>query len=172
MSQEKISALTAPTVEPPRRGFIKNLLAAGLCVVGAVKVGALSRLRPSESFAPPEPAPGAAGSAAAAQAAKSWTFGEIKRGDCTIAPGGTFTLFSDGSQRWTCNISSTDTGDEWDGHFEVFNAQGQSLASSPNFHFDISVSNQSRHWDQSNGPNSALSAAFGPAQGLTFHCSC
>ena len=172
MSQEKFSNLTPSTVASPRRGFIKNLLAAGLCLVGTVKVAALSRRRPSETFVPPEPAPNTAGSTAAPQVAKSWTFGEIKRGDCTIAPGGTFTLFSDGSQRWTCNISSTDSGDEWDGHFEVFNAQGQSLVSTPNFHFDISVSNQSRHWDQANGPNSALSAAFGPANGLTFHCSC
>lgn len=172
MSQGKLSTLLPSTVTHARRGFIKNMLAAGLCLVGTVKVAALSRRKPSESSGLPRREPDAAGSAAALQAATSWTFGEIKRGDCTIAPGGTFTLFSNGAQRWTCNVSSTDTGDEWDGRFEIFNAQGQSLGFTPNFHFDISVSNQSRHWDQTNSPNQALAAAFGSAHGVSFHCSC
>jgi len=171
MSRGALSILAASPVVPTRRGFIK-LLTAGAFLVGSLKVAALARRNSSESLVSLEPRSGAAGVEPALQVAKSWTFGEIKRGDCTIAPGGTFTLFSNGAQRWTCNVSSTDTGDEWDGRFEIFNAQGQSLGFTPNFHFDISVSNQSRHWDQSNGPNQAMAAAFSQAHGISFHCSC
>src|SRR5437764_13913676 len=57
-------------------------------------------------------------------ASKTWTWGQVRRGDCTIDAGATFTLFSDGSTQWICDISSTDSGDEWDGFFRITNASG------------------------------------------------
>jgi hypothetical protein len=101
-----------------------------------------------------------------------WTWGEIKRGDCTVAPGAVFYLFANGASRWICDLRSSDSGDEWDGRFEIKNLNGQVLAATPNYHFDISQENVSRHWDESRGPNSSLAAAYPNAKSISFDCSC
>jgi len=101
-----------------------------------------------------------------------WTFGQISRGDCTIAPGSTFYLYANGATRWVCDLRSSDSGDEWDGRFDITNINGQVLASTPNYHFDISQDNVTKHWDESRGPNASLAAAYSQARGISFVCSC
>lgn len=101
-----------------------------------------------------------------------WTFsGDIRRGDCTIRSGATFYLYQDGSTRWVCDISSSDSGDEWDGDFVCTNAGGVQLWSD-HYHFDISDEGVWKRWDESRGPNGNRAASFGEARGLTFFCSC
>lgn len=102
----------------------------------------------------------------------SWTWGEVQRGDCTIAPGAVFQLFADGSTRWKCDLRSSDSGDEWDGRFEILNQNGQVLAVTPGYHFDISQENVTRHWEEFRGSNSSLAAAYASARSVTFYCSC
>lgn len=105
-------------------------------------------------------------------ASKSWTWGQIRRGDCTIDAGATFTLFSDGSTHWICDISSTDSGDEWDGSFRVTTAGGVVLFDTSPYHFDISQSNVKKRWNEHRGPNGQFAQAFNEAQGNSFSCSC
>jgi len=105
-------------------------------------------------------------------ASKYWTWGEIRRGDCTIDGGATFTLFSDGSTTWVCDISSSDSGDEWDGAFRVTNAAGVVLFDTGGYHFDISEENVKKRWNEFRGPNGQLAAAFNEAYGNSFTCSC
>lgn len=105
-------------------------------------------------------------------ASKSFSWGEIRRGDCTIDAGATFTLYSDGSSNWKCDISSTDSGDEWDGFFRVENAGGVVLAEVGNYHFNISDSNTKKRWNESRGPNGTLAGAFAEAARMSFFCDC
>ena len=105
-------------------------------------------------------------------ASKFWTWGEIRRGDCTIHAVATFTLFSDGSTLWVCDISSSDSGDEWDGVFRVTNAAGVVLFDTGRYHFDISEQNVTKRWNEFRGPNGQFAAAFNEAQGNSFTCSC
>lgn len=167
------STITSSPLRSNRRGFLKNLLTAGTCLAG-LSVVSLKAL--SKDFASPVTSTSKSDlnvvSSAHPQGAKSWSFGEIRQGDCTIAPGATFTLFSDGSTHWKCTISSSDSGDEWRGRFDITNAQGNVLATTPGYHFDISVENQSRNWDERRGGNAALSNAFPGAHGISFHCEC
>lgn len=105
-------------------------------------------------------------------ASKFWTWGQIRRGHCTIDAGATFTLFSDGSTIWVCDISSTDSGDEWDGFFRVTNAGSVVLFDTSRYHFDISESNVKKRWSEFRGPNAQFAQAFNEAQGNSFSCSC
>jgi len=105
-------------------------------------------------------------------ASKFWTFGQIRRGDCTIDAGATFTLFSDGSTSWVCDISSTDSGDEWEGSFRITNAGGVVLFDTGGYHFDISESNVKKRWNEFRGPNGQFAQAFNEAQGNSFSCNC
>lgn len=105
-------------------------------------------------------------------ASKSWAWGEIRRGDCTVYAGATFTLFSDGSTHWICDISSTDSGDEWDGAFRVTNAGGVVLFDTGRYHFDISESNVKKKWNEYRGPNAHFAQSFNEARGNSFFCSC
>jgi hypothetical protein len=105
-------------------------------------------------------------------ASRTWTWGAIGRGDCTIDAGAAFTLFSDGSTNWTCDISSTDSGDEWDGAFRVTNAAGVVLFDAGPYHFDISESGVKKRWNENRGPNAQFAQSFGEAQGNSFSCSC
>jgi hypothetical protein len=104
-------------------------------------------------------------------ASKSWTWGEIRRGDCAIDAGARFTLFSDGSTNWICDISSTDSGDEWDGTFHITNSGGVELFTS-HYHFDISDGNVKKRWNENRGPNGQFAQSFNEAQGNSFACSC
>ena len=106
------------------------------------------------------------------QASKFGTWDQIRRGDCTIDAGATFTLFSDGSTSWVCDISSTDSGDEWDGFFRVTNAGGVVLFDTGRYHFDISEANAKKRWNEFRGPNAQFAQAFHEAQGNGFACSC
>jgi hypothetical protein len=108
---------------------------------------------------------------AASLASKYWTFNQIDRGDCTIFPGGVFTLYADGSTNWRCDIKSTDSGDEWDGDF-ISENQGHTQLWSDHYHFDISDENQVKRWDDSRGPNAARANAFQEAYWLSFRCDC
>ena len=71
-----------------------------------------------------------------------------------------------------CDLRSSDSGDEWDGRFEIKNANGQVLAATPGYHFDISNDNVTKHWDESRGPNASLAAAFPTASTINYICSC
>lgn len=106
------------------------------------------------------------------QSSKFWTWGQIRRGDCTIDAGATFTLFSDGSTSWVCDISSTDSGDERDGFFRVTNAGGVVLFDTSRYHFDISEANVKKRWNEFRGPNAHFAQAFNEASGNSFSCSC
>ena len=105
-------------------------------------------------------------------ASKSWTWAAIRRGDCTIENGARFTLFSDGSTHWVCDISSTDSGDEWDGSFTVTNAAGTVLFQTARYHFDIRDKNVRKRWDEPRGPRADFARAFNEAQGNSFSCNC
>ena len=105
-------------------------------------------------------------------ASKSWSWGQIRRGDCTIDAGATFTLFSDGSTHWICDISSTDSGDEWDGAFRITNGAGVVLFDTSPYHFDISDANVKKRWNEFRGANGHFAQAFNEAQGNSFTCSC
>ena len=51
---------------------------------------------------------------------KWWTWEEgIHRGDCTIHIGNKLKIFSDGTWRWDCQVSSTDTNDTWELQFKI-----------------------------------------------------
>jgi hypothetical protein len=105
-------------------------------------------------------------------ASKSWTWGKIERGDCDINAGATFTLFSDGSTHWVCDIRSDDSGDEWDGFFRVKNLAGVVLFDTGRYHFDISEENVTKRWNEFRGQDANFAAAFNEAQINDFHCSC
>lgn len=105
-------------------------------------------------------------------ASKSWTWGAIRRGDCTIEAGARFTLYSDGSTHWVCDISSTDSGDEWDGSFRITNAGGTVLFDTGRYHFDISQANVKKRWDEPRGPRDDFARQFNEAQVNSFSCSC
>jgi hypothetical protein len=105
-------------------------------------------------------------------ASKFWTWSQIRRGDCTIDSGATFTLFSDGSTSWVCDISSIDSGDEWDGSFRVTNAGGVVLFDTGRYHFDISDANVKKRWNEFRGPNAQFAQSFNEAQGNSFSCDC
>ena len=105
-------------------------------------------------------------------ASKSWTWGKIERGDCDINQGATFTLFSDGSTHWVCDIRSDDSGDEWDGFFRVKNSAGVVLFDTGRYHFDISEKNVTKRWNELRGPDGNFAAAFNEAQSNDFLCSC
>lgn len=104
-------------------------------------------------------------------ASKFWTWSLIRRGDCTIE-NATFTLFSDGSTHWICDISSTDSGDEWDGVFRITNAGGVVLFDTGRYHFDISESNVKKRWNEFRGANGQFAQAFNEARGNAFFCRC
>jgi hypothetical protein len=105
-------------------------------------------------------------------ASKTWTWNVIRRGDCTIEAGARFTLYSDGSTRWVCDISSTDSGDEWDGRFRITNAGGTVLFDTDRYHFDISQANVKKRWDEPRGPRDDFARQFNEAQGNSFFCNC
>lgn len=103
---------------------------------------------------------------------KWWTFDPIQTGDCLIEAGATFTLYSDGSTHWTCDISSGDTGDEWDGYFRVKNSNGVVLFDTGNYHFNISEKDVKKRWDEHRGANAGYAQHFNEAHSLNFPCSC
>jgi len=105
-------------------------------------------------------------------ASKTWTWNAIRRGDCTIDAGASFTLYSDGSTRWVCDISSTDSGDEWDGFFRVTNGAGTVLFDTDRYHFDISEANVRKRWDEPRGSRDDFARAFAEASGNSFACDC
>jgi len=160
---------------PSRRNFVKSMASATACMFGLAMASRTRAFSSGKSFgvAGSNPGSGTENTEAGQQIPYiSWPFGEIRRGDCTIAPGAVFYLYANGASRWVCDLRSSDSGDEWDGHFEIKNGNGQVLAATPNYHFDISQDNVSRHWDESRGPNSSLAAAYPNAGTISFQCSC
>lgn len=112
------------------------------------------------------------GSHAEILSAKPWSFDAIQRGDCRIEAGATFTLFSDGSTLWVCDISSGDSGDEWDGFFRITSAGGVVLFDTGNYHFDISEKDVKKRWNDHRGANGTYAQHFNEATSIAFHCSC
>ena len=178
MKNELNSSETLTPLASNRRSFVKGLAGAATCLIGLALVSKRTR-----GFPPQKTLVGLGKSSANATAWNAgaldpqlpyiyWTFGQISRGDCTIAPGSTFYLYANGATRWVCDLRSSDSGDEWDGRFDITNISGQVLASTPNYHFDISQDNVTRHWDESRGPNASLAAAYSQARGISFVCSC
>ncbi len=103
---------------------------------------------------------------------RTWTFTAIQRGDCLVEAGATFTLIEDGSTVWSCQISSGDHGDEWDGHFDITNGAGELVIRTGTYHFDISDKDTKHQWDDSRGPNSDFASHFAEASTNNFYCSC
>lgn len=105
-------------------------------------------------------------------ASKTWTWDAIQVGSCRIEAGATFTLFSDGSTYWSCDISSGDTGDEWDGYFRIKNSTGVVLFDTGKYHFNISEKDVKKRWAEHRGANSGYAAHYNEAQAMSFPCSC
>ena len=83
---------------------------------------------------------------------------DIAVGDCTIHKGATFELDSNGNNRWECDISSTDTGDDakltmwlYDGAAKPTSIT-EPLALVGEYGFDIHDANTVKHWLQVFGP--------------------
>jgi hypothetical protein len=122
------------------------------------------------------------------RAFKSFGFGRLTRGDCTVDDGNQFHLNDDGSTYWDCYVSSTDTGDEWDGDFlgglAGFDANNigtydKLLFVTPHYHFDIHDSNTKKHWTQSFAPLDNQYAngsnpvdAYNRTAIVWFYCGC
>ena len=116
------------------------------------------------------------------------TQGPIRRGDCTIAAGAEFRFHLNGVTHWQCNISSTDTGDEWDGHFlgglpgfdsNDLSTYDKFLFASPRFHFDIRDANVVKRWvEQHPNEQNSYATGIGPVETyqrlaiVWFDCDC
>lgn len=160
-----------------RRDFIKQILGAGTLlvgwsVIGSAIAGAVPRRKVTHNLRFESDIDSSENSPSSQIPFLQWSFGEIRRGDCTMAPGATLYLYANGATRWICDLRSSDSGDEWDGRFEIKNQSDQVLAATPNYHFDISQENVTRHWDEFRGPNASLAAAYPHARGISFFCSC
>jgi Family of unknown function (DUF6294) len=103
----------------------------------------------------------------------SFTFPEIRRGDCKIFAGAKFTLHSDGSASWECDIMSTDTGDEWRGTFRFYTASNADLGMSAAMHYDIRHNNVKKHWTESFGANPSWKSKYPEVASCIFtKCDC
>ncbi|MFC0112052.1 DUF6294 family protein [Kibdelosporangium aridum] len=90
----------------------------------------------------------------------------------TLDPGARYTLFSDGSTHWVCDISSSSDDDAWIGFFRCFNALGTVLFDQGGYNFNIAEEDVVKRWDEFRGPDPRLARAFNEAEGLQFHCRC
>lgn len=102
---------------------------------------------------------------------KFWVFDDIRRGDCIIFKGGTFTLYENGATNWRCDIRSSDSGDEWDGDFVCKNS-GNVVLWQDHYHFDISDEDVTKRWDETRGANQPRANSFNEAYWLSFNCDC
>ena len=118
---------------------------------------------------------------------RRFLFSSIDRGDCHVS-NGEFRFYEDGSTSWECDVSSTDSGDEWDGAFSGGQAgyDGELptvhlflFAVLPSFHFDIHDANTVKHWLQGFAPDSnTYASGIGPFQtfqrlgSVVFYCGC
>ncbi|ANI90238.1 hypothetical protein A9P82_13625 [Arachidicoccus ginsenosidimutans] len=102
---------------------------------------------------------------------KSFAFQEIRKGDCTIFSGATFTLYANGAINWRCNIKSSDSGDEWDGYIICYNANNVELWRE-HFHFDIHDGNVIKRWDETRKPDTKKAHSFNEANRIVFTCNC
>lgn len=118
---------------------------------------------------------------------RSFSFPSIDRGDCHVS-NGEFRFYENGSTSWECDVSSTDSGDEWDGTFSGgTNGYDGTLptvdrflfAVLPSFHFDIHDANATKHWLQGFGPHgNSYAAGIGPFEtfqrlgSVVFYCGC
>lgn len=163
-----------PAAGTNRRHFVKAVASGAAAMLGLAISAKVNAFTPRERFSVSPRTSGTGSENLAGQQVPYvyWTWGEIRRGDCTISPGSVFYLYANGVSRWVCDLRSSDSGDEWDGRFEIKNANGQVLAATPNYHFDISQDNVTKHWDESRGANPSLAAAYPNASSVIFNCSC
>lgn len=114
-------------------------------------------------------------------------FPSLRRGDCTVTDG-EFRFYEDGSTSWRCTISSTDTGDEWDGMFSAgLNGYDGSAGTTrllllyvaSSYHFDIRDANIVKDWFQEKPSQQTMYAngssaqdAFNRAKEVVFYCGC
>jgi hypothetical protein len=126
-------------------------------------------------------------SSAAPLSYRAAKFSSLDVHDCHIA-NGEFRFYENGATSWECDISSTDSGDEWDGHFSgglagydgKIGTMGLALFHvSPSFHFNISDKNVVKHWGQgSDGVNNVYATGSGPSDVMArlarvvFECNC
>jgi hypothetical protein len=101
------------------------------------------------------------------------TSSELHIGDCTLMTGAEFIFYVDGFTHWECNLSSTDTGDEWDLDAWLYphsidppNSFSDPLAYVQHFHFNVEIANTTKHWVQDYAPNAViyLRSGLGPLE--------
>ena len=106
-------------------------------------------------------------------ASKAFSFPEaIQRGDCRIEPGAVFTLFSDGSSNWNCEISSGDANDTWKGTFTFRSDGGGVLFTTGSYELEIVDKDVKKRWNINREPNSGFATWFESAFAIVFNCSC
>jgi hypothetical protein len=105
--------------------------------------------------------------------ARAWVWGgEIRRGHCHILSGATYTIFTDGSTHWKCDISSSHKDDAWLGYFRATNADGVVLFDQGGYNFNIADSTIVKRWDEFRGPDQQISNAFFEVSSVSFFCRC
>jgi Family of unknown function (DUF6294) len=106
-------------------------------------------------------------------ASKAFTFADaIQRGSCRIEPGAVFTLYSDGSSNWNCEISSGDTNDTWKGTFSFRGADGGSLFTTGSYELEIVDKDVKKRWNYNREANSGYAIWFDAAYAISFNCEC
>ncbi len=93
-----------------------------------------------------------------------WTFGEMRSGDCVMYAGATLKYFADGSITWVSDLSSSDTGDEWEMALGPTRAPRDPLFDLY-FWYDIKDANTVKHWEQVRPPNPTYANVFSQADG-------
>ena len=98
---------------------------------------------------------------------------DVHQGDCTIHAGATWDMDVNGNNQWECQVSSTDTGDDfklyvylYDSSFDPNSTINQPLAWVGQYGFDIHDANTLKHWLQVYGPNAIFynMGGLGPAE--------
>lgn len=104
---------------------------------------------------------------------RSFTWDAIRRGDCLIEPGGTFTLYEDGSSNWRCDISSRDSNDHWEGEFRFMSAGNSILAQTGRYAFNLgSEKNKKRRWDENRRAEERFARIYNEVHHMEFNCKC
>lgn len=107
------------------------------------------------------------------QTAKVFVWDEVKRGDCTMRTGATMTVFADGSYEWKADVSSTDSNDNWEGHFEWLSS-GNALLCRTNdqLMYHMEDENKWYRWQYTAAPEECRAERFNDIHHVAIVCSC